>query len=135
MILLLIFRREVVIFLSASNLLLFVFKLRFFYFTVRKFSEPYRRSWNFWMFCGNLKYTPETAWLLCKRSQMYCHLSNCGCFDESHTKQSWNLLKLTVVHIFLWVKDENSIWGCVNGISKHGNCLNNNMQIWFFLLN
>ena len=39
-------------------------------------------------------------------------------------------MTLILVHIFLWVKDRIGTWHCSNGIFKHTNYLNKNVQIW-----
>ena len=58
-------------------------------------------------------------WMACSRCQFY-------------VKQNRNLLTLIMVHNFLWVKDVNgSTWRYSNGIFKHKNVLNENVQIWW----
>ena len=61
------------------------------------------------------------SWMDCSRCQF-------------QTKQSRNLFTLTPVQFFLWLKDKNGLWRCLNGIFKHSNMLNKILQIWCIYL-
>ena len=83
---------------------------------------PKKRGWCFWV--GG-----DTPMQTMPRPQLI--------FSAPHTaltRASWKkyliFRPVKIVHIFLWLKDENDTWGCWNLIFQHDNCLKKNRWIW-----
>ena len=80
---------------------------------MKKRVYPYRVLFIRWGFKPSAHYgDSDRIWVACGRCQFAL------------------ILTFILVHIFLWLKDENDRWRCSNWIFKRKSCQNKNVQIW-----